>query len=362
MKVSPHLKFNLGKLAVIAVGYLLFSLFVAFFNIAMLNSSFSLGGSASFDPETYLWVNVMVGLVAGIGGGSVLIFVNGQVFRRKSFRFAMGTTALAYVIMFVFITLLATAIRAGAVAAEDNASVFSEALETLMQPITIAYFIMWGVVTMFTLFLLQVNDKFGPGVLVKFLKGRYHEPKVEERVFMFLDMRSSTTIAEKIGNEAYFSLLNDLFANVTNTILNHEGEIYQYVGDEIVMSWPLSRGIRNANCVNCFIQIQKKLEYLAPKYEEKYGVAPQFKAGVHHGEVMAGEIGVIKKDIIYSGDTLNTTARIQGKCNDYKVDFLMSQDTFDLLPNKTAFELITIGSIELRGKEQKVDLITIKMG
>jgi len=154
--------------------------------------------------------------------------------------------------------------------------------------------------------------------------------------------------------------LRDLFADLTDTILNNEGEIYQYVGDEIIISWPIKRGIRNANCLRCFTQIQEKLTELGPSYEKKYQVIPEFKAGLHYGFVMAGEIGVIKKDIIYSGDVLNTTARIQEQCNQYKVDILISKETFDLLSDTEGYKLIPLGSIELRGKQRKIDLNTIE--
>ena len=224
----------------------------------------------------------------------------------------------------------------------------------------ISYFILWGGIILLTLFLLQVNDKFGPGILLKFLAGNYHQPKKEERIFMFMDMRSSTSIAEKIGNEKYFYLLNDLFSDITDTILNNEGEIYQYVGDEIVISWTLKKGIRNANCLRCFTQIQEKLTELAPIYQKEYELMPEFKAGIHSGLVMAGEIGVIKKDIIFSGDVLNTTARIQELCNQYSVDILISKETFELLSDTDGYTLIPMGSIELRGKKTKIELNTIK--
>ena len=177
---------------------------------------------------------------------------------------------------------------------------------------------------------------------------------------MFLDMRSSTTIAEKIGNEKYFNLLNSLISDITSSILNNEGEIYQYVGDEIVISWSMKKGIRNGNCLRCFIEIQKKLVHLGTSYKKKYGLIPELKAGIHHGHVMAGEIGIIKKDIIYSGDVLNTTARIQGQCNQYGVDILISKETIDLIPNLKSYNLVPLGSIELRGKAIKIDLNTIK--
>ena len=177
---------------------------------------------------------------------------------------------------------------------------------------------------------------------------------------MFADMRSSTTIADSIGNEKYFNLLSDMFSDITNTILNNEGEIYQYIGDEIVISWPLEKGVRKANSLNCFIQIQMKLKELEPTYIKKYGFHPVLKAGLHHGEVMAGEIGVIKKDIIYSGDVLNTTSRIQEQCNKYKVDFLISKETLNLFRG-SLFAPVSLGSIELRGKEQIVELQTVEV-
>jgi len=273
----------------------------------------------------------------------------------------MLTTLFAYVLIFLLVTIVATFVN---LLGEHGLQGISYAkikisLGFVFDSTLITYFILWGFIVLFTLFLLQVNDKFGPGVLLKFLVGNYHQPKKEERIFMFLDMRSSTSIAEKIGNEKYFNLLNDLFSDITDTILNNEGEIYQYVGDEIVISWPIKKGIRNANCLRCFTQIRKKLIELRPTYMKKYQVTPEFKAGLHYGLVMAGEIGVIKKDIIYSGDVLNTTARIQGKCNEYSVDILISKETFSLLSDTEGYKLIPLGSIELRGKKRKIEINTI---
>ena len=273
----------------------------------------------------------------------------------------MLTTLAAYILIFIIVTLVATFANLLGEHGLRGISIDSirTALGVILNPYLVTNFILWGGITLFTLFLLQVNDKFGPGILLKFLAGNYHRPKKEQRIFMFMDMRSSTTIAEKIGNEKYFNLLNDLFADITDTILNNEGEIYQYVGDEIVISWSIKKGTRQANCLRCFTQIQEKLADLRPIYEKKYGLMPEFKAGIHYGPVMAGEVGVIKKDIIYSGDVLNTTARIQEQCNQYSVDFLISKETFDLISDTEEYKLVPLGSIELRGKKRKIDLNTL---
>jgi len=363
MKLSRQLKINLNKVAVITVGYILINIFIFFFNYALINSPYSLGPSSLFSFRSYFLSNILVGLISGILGGIILVSVNSQLFRKRSFKFAMLTTLTAYVLVFVLINVITT--FTNVLAEQGFSGVSFEAIKTasafILNPTLITTFILWGAITLLTLFLLQVNDKFGPGILLKFLAGNYHQPKKEERIFMFMDMRSSTTIAEEIGNVKYFNLLNDLFTDVTNTILNNEGEIYQYVGDEIVISWSMKKGTRKANCLNCFSQIQEKLLELKPIYEKKYKVMPEFKAGIHYGSVMAGEIGVIKKDIIYSGDVLNTTARIQEQCNQYNVDILISKETFNLISDTGKYKLIPLGSIELRGKKRNIDLNTISI-
>ena len=361
MKLSQQLKINIRKVALITLGYVLINIHNFFYNYALIHSPYSTGPSPLFLPEAGLLLSIAIGIVSGVLVGVLLVWVNSQLFRRKSFRFAILTTFTAYVLIFTLAMLINQFFL---IFAEHGITGVSyDSMSTSLAPLfglsMITFFIMWGAVILLTLFLLQVNDKFGPGVFLKFLAGNYHSPKKEDRIFMFLDMRSSTTIAEKIGNEKYFNLLKDVFFDITDTILNNEGEIYQYVGDEIVISWSIKKGSRNANCLNCFTHIQEKLIELRPIYEKKYKALPEFKAGIHYGTVMAGEVGVIKKDIIYSGDVLNTTARIQGQCNQYGVDVLISKETFNLISGTEGYKLIPLGNIELRGKKRKIALNTI---
>jgi len=222
-------------------------------------------------------------------------------------------------------------------------------------------YIFWLLVVLATLIVLLVHDKYGPGVFRDFLLGKYFHPKREERIFMFLDLRSSTTIAEKLGEQRYFNFLRDTYTHATASILDSKGEIYQYVGDEIIISWKMHEGVDNANCLNCFFEIQKALKLKASYYKKTYdGMVPEFKAGLHYGYVMAGEIGVVKRDIAFSGDVLNTAARIQQKCNDLGVNILLSNYLLDKLSlNTENFEPKKIGDMELRGKEQKVMLYTL---
>ena len=177
---------------------------------------------------------------------------------------------------------------------------------------------------------------------------------------MFLDLRSSTAIAEQLGEVRYFNFLKDVFQHATPSILYAKGEIYQYVGDEIVMSWKMENGMENANCLRCFFDIQLELRRKAAYYQEIYGVIPEFKAGLHYGFVMAGEVGVVKRDIAFSGDVLNTAARIQSKCNELGVNILLSKFLLDKLSIPPhSFEPKKIGDLLLRGKHEKVVLYTV---
>ncbi|MEJ2005405.1 MAG: adenylate/guanylate cyclase domain-containing protein, partial [Cyclobacteriaceae bacterium] len=174
----------------------------------------------------------------------------------------------------------------------------------------IRLFPFWLLILTGTLITLFINDKYGPGELKKFLLGKYFHPKDERRFFMFLDLKGSTGIAEKLGEHQYFSFIQKVFKDVTPVLLDTEGEVYQYVGDEMVLTWKVKKGIRDLNCIRCFQGIRHLLDELAPVYMEQFGVIPEFKAGLHVGAAVVGEIGVIKRDIAYSGDVLNTTARI----------------------------------------------------
>jgi len=189
---------------------------------------------------------------------------------------------------------------------------------------------------------------------------KYLRTKDEERIFMFLDLKSSTTIVEEIGHRRYFEFISDFIADATTPILNNHGEIYQYVGDEIVISWRMDKNQFNPHCIQCFFDIKSQIEQLSAKYQAKFDVVPEFKAGLHYGNVTVGEVGVVKKDLIFSGDAINTTAHIQTKCNEYDAELLISSDLVGKLTTE-AYEIKRIGDIRLKGKQVLVELNSVHL-
>jgi hypothetical protein len=114
----------------------------------------------------------------------------------------------------------------------------------------------------------------GQNVLLNYIRGKYHQPIEEERVFMFLDLNASTTIAERLGDKQYHNFLNDFFFDITPAIVESKGAIYQYVGDEVVVTWTKEEGLRDANCIKCYFRIVATIHLLSSRYQAKYGFVP----------------------------------------------------------------------------------------
>ncbi len=306
--------------------------------------------------------SLLVGIIGGIAGGTTLVGLMEHWLRTKPYGLALLFILATYTLGSLLIVYFTNSYF---FSQQLGKSFFSDEVSrvVLLYFSSVDYvknFILWLVLVLLTLIVLLINDKYGPGVFRAFLLGKYFRPKREERIFMFLDLRASTTIAERLGEERYFRFLRDIFEHVTPSILYAKGEIYQYVGDEIIVSWKMSKGLENSNCIRCFFDIQRALSQKIPYYKEHYNIEPEFKAGLHYGHVMVGELGIVKRDIAFSGDVLNTTSRIQNECNQFGVDILLSQYLLEKLTlPPDAFTPRKIGDLLLRGKQQRMVLYTI---
>ena len=149
------------------------------------------------------------------------------------------------------------------------------------------------------------------------------------------------------------------YGDISQPILIHGGEIYQYVGDEIVITWKAKKDFAK-NAIDCFFAMKSVLADQHQNYLSKYGVAPTFKAGLHFGNVTTGEIGSLKKDIAFTGDTLNTTARIQNLCNRYEVDLLVSDVLLNTMKSNEYYDFQSLGEVQLRGRNQGIELFSVR--
>lgn len=207
----------------------------------------------------------------------------------------------------------------------------------------------------------QVSRKLGPGVLLSWITGKYHSPVEEERIFMFLDMKDSTTLAERLGNLKFSALVRDFFAAMGPPSMRFNAMVSHYIGDEAVISWKVDRGLKNQNCVLFFYGFKDEIEARSKQFTEEYGVIPGFKAGLHIGKVVATEVGDAKSEIVFHGDVMNTTARIQGLCAELGEELLVSSELRKRLGESDGtFSYTPRGMHSLKGRAQPVDLFAVK--
>ena len=322
--------------------------------------------SGSYDFRTNFIGSIILGMIDGFIAGYIIVFRLGSRYRKKSFAFGIIYSGLVFTIIYLAFGIGGLFIMdlLYFVFHMDFHSAVTTSWNNVIFNIKVPSFFInmgvWAFLTCCTQFIIQVSDKFGPGILWKFLTGKYYHPREEERIFMFLDLKSSTTIAEKTGSNKFFRLLKEIFSDITEPIINCRGEIYQYVGDEVIVTWPAKTGLSENNCLLCFYRIKEALEERKEHYLQEYGLVPSFKAGMHIGEATVGEIGIIKKDIVFSGDVLNTTSRIEAECNKHNVNIILSSALLQRMPMNGEYKKIPLGEIELRGKEEKLSLTTIE--
>lgn len=217
----------------------------------------------------------------------------------------------------------------------------------------------WMIIFFITQLFITINDKYAPGVFIDIVLGKYLTPKVEKRIVMFMDLKDSTPIAEKLENLPYFRFIREFIYLISAAIIEYEGQIYQYVGDEVVASWNFSTE-NTRKSVEAIIHARRNIQKRSEYFRSLYGVIPEFRVGLHVGDVTVGEIGVLKKDLAMSGDTMNTTARIRSACNELNHNFIVSKDFMES-SNLKEWQSEKLGIIELKGKQAEIELFSLKI-
>ncbi len=313
--LNPILRSRLQSAWVIVIVWVIIGALIAVYEYLFLSNFPGITETPSMEQYSFSG-SLVTAIVWALLGGSLFalleLFYFQKKLERKSFIQIVSIKLFIYSLMLVMLNIFTSFFYNSLTLSVPfwNNLVVSRVIEfatgiSFWQPL-----LPFIALVLLTLFIIQINFKFGRGELWKFIRGEYFYPKEEVRIYMFLDLNSSTTIAEKIGHTKFFNLLNDFFQDITDEIILHKGEIVDYVGDEIIISWKLKEGLEEGYCIACFYAMEKKISELGEKYDRNYGIRPTFKAGMHCGIATIGEIGKIKKEIAFLGDVMNTTARM----------------------------------------------------
>jgi adenylate cyclase len=223
-------------------------------------------------------------------------------------------------------------------------------------PLSIAFSF---IITFAIIFLLQVGRLVGGRTLCNLVLGRYHRPRMEERFFLFVDLVGSTQIAETIGPLSVHRLLNRVFAVIADPVADRRGEIYQYVGDEIVITWKVAAGRCEARPLACFFAIQSALADAEPLFKADFDVAPTIRGALHAGPVVAGEVGVNRRSIVFHGDVMNVCARLEQATRDMDSPFLVSGEALRLLEGIDDYHIRDHGRRMLRGRQAPMQVFAV---
>ena len=360
MRLSPKSKRNISRIIPFGVIWLLTGwVFLITEFVATRNRAEVPETDITLTLPVFIYASIAITIVGLFVGTLEMVYLE-KYFRKNSLRSKIFYKFLVYLVLFIVIIAINYPIAASL---EQGISISSpevwERTKKFFLSITFLNTLFQLSLSLFvSLIYAAISENLGHHVFLNFFTGKYHSPVVETRIFMFLDMKSSTTIAESLGHVRYFKLLQEYYDLMSDPIVNCQGEVYQYIGDEIVISWKLDKGLDNSNCIQCFFEIQDRIKSTRDHFLKKYGFEIRFKAGLHYGEVTIGEVGALKKEIVFTGDALNTTARIQSRCNELKSDLLISGKLREALPSNS-YIFKSHGMIELRGKDRKEELLAV---
>ena len=346
-----------------------FPLFGLIFGLVYAVIEFSLLGKTDHYPKTgnsYHYISTSVStilqsLLMGTLLGVAEVFWMNRFLANRSFVVRFFLKSVFY---FVIIAICLASFSAISSSITTHEGLFDQAIrESVTRYFTDASFwsimLLIGIVFSLSIMVTEMSLHLGHGVFLNFILGKYQVPREEERIFMFIDLKGSTTLAEKMGHIPYYKFLNQYYVDISKAIVDTGGEIYQYVGDEVVITWELQNKLTYDKCITCFFMIKSIIKSKADWYQKTYGTVPEFKAGLHCGKVTTGRIGILKKEIVFTGDVLNTTFRIQSNCNQHQVDNLMSEALVRHLQKNSAYRFRAIGDIPLRGKAEPLKLYTV---
>jgi adenylate cyclase len=212
------------------------------------------------------------------------------------------------------------------------------------------------------LLVVQLGRLVGERTLRDIVTGRYHRARAEERFFLFVDIAGSTALAERLGPAAVHRFLGEVFRLTSEPIDEHAGEVYQYVGDEIVVTWTVAEGRPGALPIACFFALERALEQAGPAFEREFGARPRLRAALHAGPVITGEVGGSRRAIVYHGDVMNTTSRIEQATRELDRPFLVSGDAMARVADLPGLAVEDLGLQRLRGRSAAVRVYALTAG
>jgi class 3 adenylate cyclase len=208
-------------------------------------------------------------------------------------------------------------------------------------------------------FAFEMGRLLGWVTLKNLLTGRYIQPRREQKVFLLIDMKDSTGHAERLGPVRFHELLNDFFRDIADAALECDAEIHKYVGDEAILTWSTGPALADGDYLACPFIVRDFIAAHGERYRTGFGVVPEFRATLHCGEIVAGEIGDLRREIAYVGDTLNVAARLLEAAKTLHRDILVSADLLELATRPSDLHAEPLPTLAVRGRSAPLEIFAL---
>ncbi len=320
----------------------------------------SLSKGIKFLRDEFVYASLVISLFATLSWFAIN-FVYPQLIRRWKMRNLTIGIITIDIIVFFFISILLCIIHYSV----EKGLGFDEAVSFLPHFLfntTILFFLLILFIGGYVFQLITTLwHQIGFAPLGKIMVGFYQKPREEERIFMFLDLQSSTSTAEKLGHEKYSYFIQDCFRYISKSLLATHGRVYQFVGDEVVITWNSRKKINYKNAIDFFFLYQESLARHRAYFEQEYNLFPIFSASLNAGKVMAAEVGQIKRELAFHGDVLNTAARIQKQCKRYRKQILVTRNFALQLVKKTKlYKAEYVDDVKFFGKKKSIKIYEVE--
>lgn len=254
------------------------------------------------------WAGMLTGAVTGLVVWSGLVGIEQFYFSRRAHRLARSPIwRLVAVRIGLFLAVTLIGVRLGHLVGDlFLPSGHPHGIELSFADVTVSLLVALAFV------LFTDLDRFlGGRLIVDLLLGRQLKPHREQRIFMLVDVVASTEVAEQLGDVGFHGFLNDIFFDLADPVARTRGTVYRYVGDMAIVTWPAEVDGAADQALRCTFDLQARIAARASTYRARYGLTPQLRFALHAGPVVAGEMGHLRREIVYLGATLNAAAHLE---------------------------------------------------
>ena len=196
----------------------------------------------------------------------------------------------------------------------------------------------------------QIQRYLPQHVTEKILAGRGRlEGERKVVTVLFADLSGYTTLSEKLGEEALFATMDELYELLIHEVHRYEGTVNELTGDGIVAFFGAPLAVEQApqRAVRAALALQRAIAGYSAKFEREKGYTLQLRVGIHTGPVIVGTVGNnLRMDYKAVGDTVNLAARMEQTAE--KGTIRITEATYKLVEGY--FRCEDLGLLDIKGK------------